>query len=457
MSMKILHLFNFFFFISFFTNGLCNSYIHFPNKFSIPIPPSFDPNFHGRAFILVSGKKHPPTFRAGLSLEPIPNNLYSCSLSVFLGPLKVWSSDHFSPFSPSTTCVLDLTSNGVLQVHDGFGLVGWQTSTFSQQVQRLLLEKTGNLVLKDDNNCTKWQSFDYPTDTMLRGQQLNAPFSLTSLNYSFEVLQDMLRISLNWRGQRYSYWELEPKRNISFARLGSIGLKLFDRNSTKVAVIKGSSLSGKEPNKLLALKKDGNLGLYYYSAETGELQASYQSSNNNTCQLPLPCGNYGICTSSNSCSCVAFVSINGDVYDFCENGNEAKAKMVALHGVDTVLMSSNSSLKLMNVSEDECVSSCMDECSCVAARHNEHYSVCMHYGLVGGVREVERGGGHSYWVKVLEEKEKGGSGFERRVVVGAGVFNGLVFCLILGLVFYCFFKRFYYKRTSDLPAVVNVT
>lgn len=315
-------------------------------------------------------------------------------------------------------------------------------------------------MLKDENNCTIWQSFDYPTDTMLRGQQLNAPFSLTSLNYSFEVLQDMLRISLNWRGQRYSYWELEPKRNISFARLGSIGLKLFDRNSTKVALIKGSFHSGKEPNKLLVLNKDGNLGLYYYSAETGELQASYQSSNNNTCQLPLPCGNYGICTSSNSCSCVAFVFINGDVYDFCENDNEEKAKMVALHGVDTVLMSSNSSLKLMNVSEEECVSSCMDECSCVAARHNEHYSVCMHYGLVGGVREVERGGGHSYWVKVLEEKEKekDGSGLERRVVVGAGVFNGLVLCLILGLVFYCFFQRFYYyKRTSDLPAVVNDT
>ncbi|KAJ0985462.1 hypothetical protein J5N97_003818 [Dioscorea zingiberensis] len=432
MALKSLHLL---LHLLFLANGFCNSDLHFPQKITISIPPAYDPNLHGRAFVLASGKKHLPSFRAGLSLEAIANNLYSCSLAVFLGGLKVWSSDHFSPFSPSKSCVLELTSNGVLQVHDDRGLVGWQTTTFSQQVQRLLLEKTGNLVLMDAKNYTKWQSFDYPTDTMLRGQQLNAPFSLTCLNYSFEVLHDMLRISLNWRGQRYSYWELVPERNISFARLGSMGLKLFDSNSRKVALITGSH-SGKQSNRLLAMRRDGNLGLYYYSAVTREFQASYQASNK-PCELPLPCGNYGICTFSNSCSCVPLVSKYDDPDGFCGNGNAA-AKMEELDGVDTVL--SSSSLRLINVSKEECASSCMDECSCVAARHSGDgiWRECLHYGLVGGVREVERGeSGHSYWVKVLKGNEKS-SGFEKTVVIIVGVFDGLVLCSIAGAILYCF-------------------
>ena len=66
--------------------------------------------------------------------------------------------------------------NGILVLNDAYGTVVWQTSTANMGVVGLTLLPNSNLVLHDENNKFIWESFDYPTDTLLLGQLLKLNF-----------------------------------------------------------------------------------------------------------------------------------------------------------------------------------------------------------------------------------------------------------------------------------------
>lgn len=75
-----------------------------------------------------------PGFRAALSVEALDGK-YTCSLSVFLGDVKVWDSGHLTRFYTSERCVLELTKDGDLQLKGAKEQVGWRTATSGQGVE----------------------------------------------------------------------------------------------------------------------------------------------------------------------------------------------------------------------------------------------------------------------------------------------------------------------------------
>ena len=75
-----------------------------------------------------------PSFKAALSVEAI-NGKYACSLSVFLGEVKVWDSGHFTRFYTSEKCLLQLTTDGDLLLKGANEQVGWRTATHGQGVE----------------------------------------------------------------------------------------------------------------------------------------------------------------------------------------------------------------------------------------------------------------------------------------------------------------------------------
>lgn len=103
-------------------------------------------------------------------------------------------------------------------------------------VQRLNLLKTGNLVLVDELDLIKWQTFNFPTDVMVWGQRLDVETRLTAFVnnsnsfYSFEILRDKIALYFNSGQWKYSYWEFKPPndQNLSFIGLVSNGLEIFD-------------------------------------------------------------------------------------------------------------------------------------------------------------------------------------------------------------------------------------
>lgn len=311
-------------------------------------------------------------------------------------------------------------------------------------MQRLRLLRSGNLALVDAFEGIKWQSFNFPTDVMVLGQSLNVATHLTSFPtnssffYSFEIQTQRIALFLNSPKCKYSYWEFKPPNNInlSFITLNAQGLDIFDDQAKKIATIPSGT---SQPLRFLAVgNKTGNLGLYSYSPQNGIFEASFRALRT-TCDLPLACKPYGICTFSNSCSCIRFQRGG----EFC-GGSEVEGEMMELEGVSSILRDGP---KRVNLSKEECGEWCLEDCKCAAALH---YSggrggeeECYVYRVVIGVKQIERGMGFSYMVKVPKGSGLGPqkSGLKRWVLAVVGVVDGLVIVGVCGGLGYYFINR----------------
>ncbi|XP_058114152.1 uncharacterized protein LOC131257014 isoform X2 [Magnolia sinica] len=399
-------------------HGLCDSHLSIGNQIIVPVPRKYDPSFlQGKAFFIHAGETV-PDFKAALSVDTFDGK-YLCELAVFLGEQKVWNSGRFSHFYPTGSCVLELLETGVLQLSDTSGRIGWRIGSYGQGVKMLQLQRTASY-------------------------------------YSLQIRHDKIAMYLYSNSRNYSYWEFKPNKNrsISFAELGSKGLKLFNSQYHKIAQV---PTNGQEPIRFLALSKTGNLRFYYYSPHSGKFEASFQLLNS-TCDLPLTCGPYGICSSSSTCTCMGFSKWPKRVQSECDEafsagfcGSGDATKMVQLLGVTSVLRGIPQNV---NVSKEECVSLCTEDCTCSAVlfSNSSNQQECFLYELVGGVKEVEKEIGMSYLVKVPKETNANcGSCFSIRklLLLLGGVVDGVAVVLIFGgLVFY-FLKK---KRGKDMTS-----
>ncbi|XP_038901056.1 G-type lectin S-receptor-like serine/threonine-protein kinase LECRK3 [Benincasa hispida] len=113
----------------------------------------------------------------------------------------VWSANR-DKLAPKGSTVL-LSTSGRLVLNDPGGNQIWPTTSFAtnQSVSYATLLDTGNFILASKNSEILWQSFDYPTDTILPSQILNRGTSLvaryTETNYSIGRFQLTMQIDGN--------------------------------------------------------------------------------------------------------------------------------------------------------------------------------------------------------------------------------------------------------------------
>ena len=82
----------------------------------------------------------------------------------------VWEANRGNPVGENAT--LTFGTEGNLVLAHANGRVAWQTGTAGKGVVGIKLLSNGNWVLYDSKGKFVWQSFDYPTDTLLVGQSL---------------------------------------------------------------------------------------------------------------------------------------------------------------------------------------------------------------------------------------------------------------------------------------------
>lgn len=70
--------------------------------------------------------------------------------------------------------------DGSVVLSNSDGTIVWSTNTTSSQANQMQLLNSGNLVVKDPKNNFLWQSFDYPTDTLLPGQLITKDIKIVS-------------------------------------------------------------------------------------------------------------------------------------------------------------------------------------------------------------------------------------------------------------------------------------
>ncbi|KAF5737480.1 hypothetical protein HS088_TW13G00361 [Tripterygium wilfordii] len=338
-----------------------------------------------------------------------------------------------------------LIFNGSLVVSDPDEGVFWSTGT---QGDRVVLLNTSNLQIRKLDNplSVLWQSFDFPSNTIVENQNFTANMSLVSSNgmYSMRLGDNFMGLYAKFNeGTDQIYLKhraLQAKQTIIegipiYARVNPDGfLGMYQTGNTPVDIEPFMSFNSFQSSDngflMVRLEPDGNLKGYNWDGSDWDL--NYQAIRDQ-CELPNPCGSYGLCLPGEGCTCLdnrtdfhsgeCFAPQSGN---FCEEG-EAKNDFWILRRNGVALPFSEWMIYETVSSLDQCETICDGNCSCWGAVYNNASGFCylVHYPIQSlvGVGDLSKVG--YFKVRTIAEKKR---------EVGSGVGFGILGLAILGMI-----------------------
>ncbi|XP_059292821.1 receptor-like serine/threonine-protein kinase SD1-8 [Lycium ferocissimum] len=402
----------------------------------------------------------------------------------------VWVANRANPLSSSSTSVLKITKTGTVLLVDGqTGNSVWSSDqTPTTNVVAQLLD-SGNFVVRPENDETEqsytWQSFDYPTDTLLPGMKLGWD-SKTGLNrnitswktsidpapgdYTFKIntnglpeafLTDKQEIKYRsgaWNGLRFSgVPEMKPTDIITFE---------FQFKSDEIYYM--FELHNKTLYSRLLVNHSGLLERYTW-IPTNSMWNRFWYAPKDQCDGYKECGVSGICDTNNSpvCKCMVGYKPKNQV---AWNLRDGSGGCVRFHKLDCEtddfnelknmkLPDTTSSFVDKNMDLDECEDMCRKNCSCMGYTNSNitgNGSGCVIWTteLVDMRQYAVAGGGQVLYVRVASSDavQSGGvgsgnsSGKTKKIAIAAGITIGIA--LVLFGVTLCFLsKRRKYQRS----------
>ncbi|KAL8039314.1 hypothetical protein ABFX02_10G027800 [Erythranthe guttata] len=214
----------------------------------------------------------------------------------------VWTANRNRPVNIKGSKAT-LRRDGTMLLTDVDDSVVWQTNTISADVAAAELLDSGNLVLKNPRGEILWQSFDFPTDTLLPSQPLTKSTRLTSAlsmdNYGsgyfnlYYGSDNVLRLISDSPDTSTIYWP-NPDRDIYWNGRTNY-------NSSRIAVLDemgrfvssdllqfNASDMGYGIKRRLTIDYDGNLRVYSLDNSTSLWAVTWQA-------LTQPCNVKGVC------------------------------------------------------------------------------------------------------------------------------------------------------------------
>ncbi|XP_038895961.1 G-type lectin S-receptor-like serine/threonine-protein kinase At4g27290 [Benincasa hispida] len=304
----------------------------------------------------------------------------------------VWVANRDKPLVNSTAILTFNGENLVLQ-NENDGIV-W-SSTSSEPVKEPIAQllDNGNLVLRESGfENYLWQSFDYPSDTLLPGMKLGwdlktgMNWKLTSWKSSndpssgdftygmdpgglpqFETRKDHVTTYRGgpWFGSRFSGTSPLRETEIHYPRFNySAEETIFSFESTKNLTVR------------YALNTEGYFEEYYWIDDENKWYSLYKLPGDG-CDYYGHCGNFGICTSSviPLCNCIhGFQPKSPDDWkkhwwlDGCvRRDNKTCKNGEGFKRISNVkLPDSSGDLVNVNMSIHDCGAACLSDCSCLA-------------------------------------------------------------------------------------------
>ncbi|CAI9089143.1 OLC1v1023653C1, partial [Oldenlandia corymbosa var. corymbosa] len=209
-------------------------------------------------------------------------------------PELVWSANRDHPVGVNAT--LQLKQDGDLVLANSDGILVWSTNTRGKSVSGLNLTEQGNLVLFGTNNEIIWQSFDYPTDTLLLGQRLVAGQKLTANVSRSRFDSGLLSLSVN-KNRLIAYVESNPPQIYHASELDDLPYVEFTNGS-----FNGWSIPPGSEYQFMKFGFDGRLKVFQFTGRFWTEVANLFETKLGDCAQPLVCGNYGVC-SRGDCQC----------------------------------------------------------------------------------------------------------------------------------------------------------
>ncbi|KAA8538510.1 hypothetical protein F0562_028119 [Nyssa sinensis] len=330
-------------------------------------------------------------------------NFYLCVIHVASNTIT-WSANHDAPVSNSGK--MSLTASGI-NITDQDGNFKWSTPPLQSLVSALQLTETGNLVLLDQFNRTLWESFHYPTNTLVIGQHLVAGRFLSSTvsNYDLSTGDYMLAITasdviLQWQG--LTYWKLSMDTKayansnyvVEYMAINQTGLYLLGHNGSVVVIQVNLSQSD------FRIAKLDDSGQFIVSSFSGTDWKQEFVGPVDKCRIPYFCGRIGLCTRGSAsdtpvCSCPFNFHVNSQNTISCvpndvsfslpvacnstSNSNQLNSSLVSYlrlgYGIDYFANDFVLPVKY-GVNLSICQEICSDECSCLGIFYENSSGSC---------------------------------------------------------------------------------
>lgn len=330
----------------------------------------------------------------------------------------VWVANRDKPVSEKYSAKLAV-SGANLVLFDQSQTMVWSTNLISSTSSfvEAILEDSGNLVLRNRFNKTEllWQSFDYPTDTWLPGGKIRFDKKtkqsqyLTSWKNSEDPGEGLFSLELDPNGSTscHTLWNKSVKYWTSGPWSGDIFSFLFEMrlnhvyNLTFVSNEDESYLTYTMHNNTtisrLLVDFSGQIRQYSW-LEPSQQWNLFWSEPRQQCEVYAFCGAFAICSrnSLTLCSCLPgfkpkFQS-DWNLNDYsggcvrktklqCEDSNSSKGKTDRFLAMSKMALP-NLAQSVQARDEEECKSTCLINCSCVAYAHDNKECSIWHYDLL---------------------------------------------------------------------------
>ncbi|CAN6170006.1 unnamed protein product [Urochloa humidicola] len=241
------------------------------------------------------------------------------------GPTIVWVANRQSPvLNPPASLQLS-ADDGRIVIVDGKNATVWSSAapstTGTSSVTSARLLDDGNLVLSSSDGSAAWQSFDYPTDTLLPGMKLGVnnragitrnitswrtPTDPSPGEYTFKLVAGGLPQFFLFRGPTARIytsgpWNGEMLTGVPYLRSQDFNFRVVwspDETYYSYSILNDSLLS-----RFMVDRASGQLRRFVWSSGAWSNFWYYPSV---PCEHYATCGAFGYCNSDQSpmCSCL---------------------------------------------------------------------------------------------------------------------------------------------------------
>ncbi|XP_058751338.1 receptor-like serine/threonine-protein kinase SD1-8 [Vicia villosa] len=402
----------------------------------------------------------------------------------------VWVANRDNPLQNSTNSFLKITDDGNIVLlnssSDSNNLV-WSSNSSNQtnaknQVLVLQLLDTGNLVLRETNvnDPTKylWQSFDYPTDTMLPTMIMGWNFDkktekhLTSWkitgqdpstgDYSYRInfhgLPDVFLRNDDTIIYRSGPWNGERFSGVPEMQLVTDSI-VFSFSWNEHGVNYSYSIGNKSIFSRLVVNSDGHAQRLTW-VQSSKTWTTFWYSPKDQCDNYKECGPYGVCDSTASpvCECMKGFSPKNeqawklrDGSDGCVRDKDLDCESDKFYRMENVKLPETTSVFVNTTMEiDECGKLCHGNCSCTAYANvyvtNGGSGCVMWFGELNDIRNFSDGG-QDIFVRLAASElldnssSSGGSHKKNPKVEIIGITISVAAVIVLGLCILLYKKR----------------
>lgn len=308
----------------------------------------------------------------------------------------MWVANRATPITNPSSATLALINGSNLAVSDTNRKLLWMTntSTASNSSSEATLDNNGNFVLRSSQGTILWQSFDYPTDTLLPGMNLRITHNTHALqrliswknpqdpspgNFSYGADPDFFLQRFIWNGSR-SY-----RRSPVWNNYLVVGQYLETIKSTiyftlhhiddEVYISFGLPVPSVSSLVLLKMGYSGKTTIRSWNRNMSTW-TDMQSVPNQECNIYGHCGPSGYCENTQSvvtCKCLdGFQPNNKEDWALgrFSQGCHRKEALSCDQGDSFLTLSTmkvpDKFLYVKNRSFDECTAECTRNCSCTA-------------------------------------------------------------------------------------------